>query len=354
MNKAQNQQARGGSKASRKPKANKTARVKPPKSKTDNKVSAPASKGSVSRTNRPNVKGSPNGDIVIRHREYVADVIGSIDFLAVAYPINPGMPGTFPWLSTVATSYESYQFENLEFCYEPQCSTETAGTAIVAIDYDASDPAPVSKRAVMAYRNSVRSPSWSDCEQRSLSEDLHKQKSLFVRSKAPGADEDVRLYDVGNLFVCSQGQAGITAIGELYVEYTVKLMTPQLGIASVLDAQWARFTGVVNSAPFLTMTGNAPVISDSQGTTTSITAFIFNREWEGVFSLRGTGTGFTADVNVTPTGGTWTSVQNVRNTANTETAVIGTWKAKENDILQVTITNTTISNARVYFAQADV
>jgi hypothetical protein len=67
----------------------------------------------------------------------------------------------------------------------------------------------------------------------SLPEDLHKQKTYFVRQGAQPANTDIKLYDVGNFVVATQGVSPASATcGELYVEYDVTLHTPVLEIAS--------------------------------------------------------------------------------------------------------------------------
>jgi hypothetical protein len=60
-----------------------------------------------------------------------------------------------------------------------------------------------------------------------MSEDLNKQKSYFVRPGSAPVGTDIKLYDVGNLYVITSGvtTSGGTC-GELYVEYDVLLMTP--------------------------------------------------------------------------------------------------------------------------------
>jgi len=95
------------------------------------------------------------------------------------------------------------------------------------VDYDAIDASPANKQQALAYRRSVRSAPWNDCCHTSVAEDLHKLKSQFVRAGALPANADLKTYDTGNLFVITQGVTTASAVcGELYVEYSLKLMTP--------------------------------------------------------------------------------------------------------------------------------
>jgi hypothetical protein len=179
----------------------------------------------------PDVSGSPyvgDGRVRVRHREYLADVAGSVAFAATGFAINPGIATSFPWLSNIAVNFESYLFRALSFEYETQKSASTSGTIMMAVDFDAADAAPASKTALMTYHNAVRSAVWGECCYRSDMMDLRKfGVQRYVRSGALAANLDIKTYDVGNLFVATQGEADTSAIGELYVVYDVELITPQ-------------------------------------------------------------------------------------------------------------------------------
>jgi hypothetical protein len=45
---------------------------------------------------------------------------------------------------------------------------------------------------------------------------------------------DIKTYDVGNLYVCTEGQASTATVGYLYIDYEVVLKTPQLNFDDVL------------------------------------------------------------------------------------------------------------------------
>jgi hypothetical protein len=142
------------------------------------------------------------------------------------------MAATFAWLSSLAQNYESYRFNSLAFVIETQCPTSTAGSIQMAMDFDAADSSPVTKQALMSYHDAVRSPAWGDCRFVADKQDLVKFGSQrFIRSTSLSANQDIKTYDVGNLWVATSGGAGVVA-GELYVEYDVELMTPQTGGSS--------------------------------------------------------------------------------------------------------------------------
>ncbi len=316
-------------------------------------IQAPVAKARVRRSARPNFVGlNGSGDIMITHREYITDLSGSVSFTANSFSINPGLPGVFPWLNNIAQRYESYLFKKLRFCFETESATSATGSVLLAIDYDASDAAPGSKTQVMAYRNSVRSPPWSDSCMESLPEDLHKRNSYYVRNGSLSSNIDVKLYDVGNFFACTQGQAGTTTVGELYVEYQIILMTPQMGEAGAGEVVSGNFAGTANSAPFTTKAGGIPATVVSSGTTTSVNTFTFSQPWQGIVTLSLVGTGITG---VAATG-TAASVEfaEVINAASTADVVFYSVVADIGSTFILTIGNSTISSALAVFAQFDV
>jgi len=238
-------------------------------------ASAPVAMGKVSRTGKPDLRSLRNGDCRIKHREYIQDVVAATGnpsaFSVSLLAINPGQSAVFPWLSQVAQRFESYKFDMLKFCYETEAPSSLGGTLVLAVDYDASDPAPTNKQQALAYRGSVRSPPWEACCHTSLKEDLSKLKSHFVRPGAIPPSTDIKLYDVGNLDVITQGvTTSGAACGELYVEYDVLLMTPVL--EPLVTAGTLTTTASTAAAPFgtsqislgnITLSGAAGVLTIS-------------------------------------------------------------------------------------------
>jgi hypothetical protein len=194
-------------------------------------VSAPSANGKITRTGGPKQRSIPNGNSIVSHREYVTDInLVETGFdLQFQFGINPGNSSLFPWLSQIAQRYELYKFKSLRFVYEPQCGTSSSGTVFIAVDWDASDPPPESKTQMMSYKNAVRSPLWFASEYNAGSSDLTRLKTNYILSGAAPEGTDIKTYDIGNLFVAIQSDSGTDqTAGELYVEYTVELITPQI------------------------------------------------------------------------------------------------------------------------------
>jgi len=188
----------------------------------------------------PSIKNAKDG-VIISHKEYITDIQASTLFNNVTYPINPGVVGTFPWLSQIAQNFEQYEFRGLMFHYRSLAgdgiyttSNIALGAVIMATEYDVLSPPFPDKNHMenSQYANSSK-PSVSfthmvECERRQT-----PVSQLFVRSQSqlPGQVGDLRFSDLGNFQVAVQGMQGSPAvgtIGELWVTYEVQFFKPQL------------------------------------------------------------------------------------------------------------------------------
>lgn len=313
-------------------------------------VQAPVAKAMVVRQAKPRFEARLNGDVMIRHREYIQDIAGSVLFTAVQLSINPGL--TLPWLSSIAPRWESYRFEKLRICYETEAPTSALGTVLLSVDYDASDAAPTSKQQAMAYRSSVRSPPWSNCCHDSIREDLNKKAPYYIRVGSLAANQDIKLYDTANLWVCTQGQADTTTVGELYIEYDVLLMTPQLGdiaVGTAIYGEWSSAAST-NAAPFGgTLLGNLQATLVSTGTTSSVTTITFTNPYSGTIGFNATGTG----VSGTSFTGTATrkNALDTVNGGNTNAIGSASFVATAGQTLIISITNTTLTAGDILIGQ---
>jgi len=167
----------------------------------------------------------------IVHRELIDTVIDSVDFSAVqTYALNPGLSKSLPWLSSQAQGWESYRFNRLRYCYYTRTGSTTVGSLMLVPDYNASNSVPQSEQIASSYEDCAEDSVWKDivCELRVKAMDTVGPRH-FVRNGAVPSGSDPKLYDVGNLFVCSTvSNSGGASIGKLWVEYDVTFSTPQL------------------------------------------------------------------------------------------------------------------------------
>lgn len=193
------------------------------------RVSAPVASGFAGLSSKARITTMNSGVTRVRHSEFVKDIAPSSGFSAETFPINPGTSDLFPWLSTIAQRFESYQFKDLNIRFETTSPTNTAGTAIITVDYNPQGIVPASKTQALAMESAVRTPVWGSVNHRSLGHNLAKRKTYYVRSPRV-APTDVDLYDTGLAVMMVEGVPSDVSVnvGEMYVDYEVDLITPVL------------------------------------------------------------------------------------------------------------------------------
>jgi len=260
-----------------KPPRSRTRRANPPN--TSSVVVAPVATTRIERG------AGPTGvdTITVRRREYIGDINGSSTFAVTSYADNPGLPGTYPWLSDIATNYEQYEVLSRSFCFETEAPTSATGAVILSYDYDTLDSAPVDKTAALLVKDSVRTAPWQSSRLVLKAADLKRRGKLYTR---PGSvsSSDLKTYDLGKLSVSTQGQAGTTVVGELWFEYVIKLHIAQQRSSpgvTVSSGGTVSKTAIFGTAA--TYVGNTPV-------TGSASTLTFNQPGYFLLTMSVTGT----------------------------------------------------------------
>lgn len=253
--------------------------------------------------------------IEVYHREYIKDIVGAAEgtgaegaapseFDIESFDINPGLAptegsatvnGLFPWLSTIASQFETYQFMGLalEFvstCGEMNSTSGGLGTVVQVVEYNALNPVFQNKESMMNYDAAVSAkPTVSAlCGVECSPNDL-PSTHLYVRSAPVPANADARLYDIGNYQIATQSLPQLTMpVGELWVTYHVRLYQPKLSVSGVVppppvpvpdSGLWAytEIDSVYNSVNNYAPTHPTPLAySMLQGTNGWNAGFIFN------------------------------------------------------------------------------
>ncbi len=268
---------------------------------------------------------SLNGDlrIRIRHREYVAEVasVSGAALTLASFNINPGLALMFPWLSSIARNFESYVFRGLKFQYRTMCATSSTGKALLNVDWDASDSAPVSKQQFLQERTKADDAVWQNIDLVCDLQDLLKLPQRYIRVGTVSST-DIKLYDVGVLNVATASSNLTGTAGELWVEYDLELITPNVA-PPPLSAKVVGATAITNAAIF----GTAPVITGSAPVTVTNSTITFNQAGEFIVELDLTGTTL-----ILPTSGTSTAtvvaLTNEINSAATQSLSSWTVQAK--------------------------
>jgi len=169
----------------------------------------------------------------IEEDEYIAEVAGSVAFATTQYNVNIGQNSTFPWGSKIASLFEKYHFDQLEFYYRREVSEYAtngqSGKVMLSFDYDASDAPPSNKQQVL---DTIPHVDAMPCEQTIRlninTNEMKSQDGWYVRPGAQPANTDIKTYDCGVLSVSTYGCANTTTIGELRVRYKCTLHVPVL------------------------------------------------------------------------------------------------------------------------------
>jgi len=242
--------------------------------------------------------GSTADGIIIRHSEFVADVISgntAPSFTYNTYLCNPGNVGSFPWLQAVAQAYQEYEFLGLVYEYRTMSSdalnsTNTAlGQVIMGFEYNVNQKLPTTKQEIEQLMGSISvKPSSNarmavDCRRKS-----NVIPTLYIRNNS-ALQDDARFENLGYLVIATNGfQGSLVNCGELWCHYVVRLRKPI--IPNTGFSAYAHYAGAGGSAQ-LNVSGGAPL-----GTTTNP---------DGVFGPTNVDAGFCQFQDTI--GGTWTN-----------------------------------------------
>lgn len=182
------------------------------------------------------------GGIAIVHREFIKDIVplqGGV-FNIETFPLNPGLPATFPWLSQVSDAFEQYKWKGLVFEYKSTCSSLVTGangtglgTVIMATNYNAMQQPFTDKRSMENYEFACSSaPTTTFPHAVECAKGVTPVTELYVRTGQAVNNEDLRLYDLGHFNIATIGcqnpvVGGRNAIGELWVTYEVEFFKPK-------------------------------------------------------------------------------------------------------------------------------
>lgn len=195
---------------------------------------------------------SLSGDVFISHTEFVQNVFATgtggsnSTFQIVSFPLNPGLPLTFPFISQISQNYELYQFEGLIFQYKPTSgeygnnNSNSIGKVIMATNYDPDASAFLNSVQMenYDYANSSK-PSCGMVHGVETAPGTRSVDMLYVRTGV--STKDKVFTDIGTFFVATEGVpfggAGpqTALLGELWVTYRIRLSRANL-FGSLLGA----------------------------------------------------------------------------------------------------------------------
>lgn len=187
------------------------------------RVSAPVAV--AERRVNPRAKVATAGRLcVVSHTELVGTVSSNVSTSPVILSriLNPSNVLSFPWLSILASGFEKYKFSRLALIYSPCCSTSTSGRVVLAFDKDSTDEAPSSKADLYNHESNEGIAPWSPAR-------LTLPTDNVARFVSDNSASDGKLVDAGKALLATYGQSSSDSsmLGELFIEYSVSLITPQ-------------------------------------------------------------------------------------------------------------------------------
>nr|WRQ65933.1 structural protein [Tolivirales sp.] len=230
---------------------------------------------------------SPNGrNMRVTHCERFATVSPTAGTFEISkFSVNPGLANVFPWCCDVANRFDKYKFRSLSFRYVPQASA-AAGTVCLAFDFDPNDPAPASMAEATTFHDYVMTSIWQEA---TMKPDLPNGDQLpqkNTRPGVPGVEFDMINYDVGNLYLITEGAAA-GVIGYLEVTYVLDLFVHQVqsGVGGAADATADLGNGALFGTNFTPSNG-----SNLPGVATDAATFTFTQPFAGLVAVHLVGT----------------------------------------------------------------
>jgi len=177
---------------------------------------------------------STNSSVRVRHREFIQDVLtgptaGAFNNLSL--PVNPGLPGVFPYLASIAQNFEEYKFHGLVFEFvsttSPYNSNSAIGSVIMAMEYNPLTT-PFNSKPQMENSDYAVSMRFDKCAMYGVECSEFLQNMYFVRYSATSP---LSAYDVGSFQIATAPASTFSAssvIGELWVSYDIELMRPRI------------------------------------------------------------------------------------------------------------------------------
>ena len=140
--------------------------------------------------------------IVLSGREYIDTVstpakavVPAGGFICEGDQLRPTDSKLFSWLSSIALKFEEYRFLSLQFTYEPQCATTTAGSVSVWFDGDPTHENPSDWNSVINTGSNVHGAPWAKHVfpvPRSL---YGGRKKYYTKNEFPDCNADISIFN---------------------------------------------------------------------------------------------------------------------------------------------------------------
>lgn len=175
----------------------------------------------TTRTNIPRFSMSNTDGLTIKHKELSFPVTNSsATYNCIGRQCNPGVSISFPWLSSIAGSFEQYNIRNMTLEWNSRLSGTEPGSIMLAAVPDAYNANPVDQTAFMsiqgAFIGSVTSPAKINITPRLVNRQLYTRTTRIE-------DVDLKTYDAGRYLVGAEGVTATGTIGTISIGYDIIL-----------------------------------------------------------------------------------------------------------------------------------
>lgn len=197
------------------------------------------------------------GGFIVRHREYVSDIVASTAFSNHTFDINPGLPGTFPYLSQIAKAFELYRMRGLVYEFKSMssdsvlsASASTAlGTVAMATQYNSLNPGFTNLIAMENHEfSNACKPSCDFYHPVECKKSLISVSELYTRTGAVPDNADIRLYDLGQFNIATSGMQNATGvIGQLWCTYEVEFYQAKYDAPTSILSDHVRNSSISNT-----------------------------------------------------------------------------------------------------------
>lgn len=254
------------------------------------------------RQKAPNVKAGPRSFRIQRNELVLGALRGGLQQLFVVserFRMNPGSKKSFPWLSQIASSFESYKFHKLMIHFITRVPTTTPGSLYISPDYDAADAQPSGEIELANNVDARESPvykSFTVTLKPERMNRLYKSHVVMDDGRFGTTKQDQKTIDVAQVFFASDTNGGNLVLGKVWIEYDVEFYEPQVSFnLDIGGMNQSSTTGILqaNSAnPLLNAQtvfipdGTGPNVLDQTGIAyPSNILGKFTKDWEGFANL---------------------------------------------------------------------
>jgi len=237
-------------------------------------------------------------EVIIAHHEMITELFACDSLNVTDYHLNPGLAGTFPWLSPQANQYEQYELEAMMVVFVPTLSpfSEAAsGDLGIVVDYDTTS---IAKSTIAGAANQYlavfgrpmdKMAMAVECAPKETPVRIKKVRAAEISNGDSGNDD--QWYDHGILRIYQQGQPTATvgqSIGRLYVCYKFRFYKPTTEVIP-LQSPTAHYKTIANltvasvfgnsQADFKAGTGNSLPLTWVGSGSFALPTYVYQGKW---------------------------------------------------------------------------